>query len=963
MTPERWHQIERLYHAALERTAADRAAFLDEVCADDADLRKEVDALLVAGARGGTFLDTSALQVTARALASELPRLTVGQRVGAYEVLSPLGAGGTSEVYKARDTRLGRTVAVKVLSPAYADDAAWRQRFERESRALAALSHPHICQVFDVGRQGDVDFLVMEYLDGETLAVRLASGPLPLDQALRHGIAIADALTQAHRRGVLHRDLKPGNIMLTRSGVSLLDFGLARMAVDGSLAEPPADADGSLTREGSILGTLHYLSPEQLNGRRSDGRSDIFAFGAVLHEMLTAQRAFDGPSRAMVIAAILEHTPPPVSHLQPAAPAALDRVIGKALAKDPEDRWQDPGDLRDQLKWIAEDVLRAGPRPSVPVRLETRAFVPWLLLAATGLALLVLAAMHFGRQPTREFAAPRISRMTMASSGTAALDIATGRSLAITPDGVRVIYVGSRNQLFVRPLDRLEATAIHTGAAPLTWVFASPDGQWVGFVEGNTLKKVAVTGGPPVTIAYTGAVSGATWAPGDTIVFATADRATGLQRVPAAGGRVSGLTQPDPSRGELDHLWPEMLPGGRAVLMTITATTGGLPSAQLVALDLVTGARTVLVRGGSHGHYVASGHLVYIAEGTLRAVPFDLGRLQVHGTPVTVLPRLVTTPRGSGDFVVADDGTLAYVDAPGSTAAAERTLVWVDRRGREEALAAPPRPYFHPRLSPDGTRVAVAIADQENDIWVWDLARQTASRLTFDPAADFAPVWTPDGRRLIYFSQRGAEPGVFWQLADGTGTAERLSTGAPPTGVTPAGTHVLLAPVGNRDLMMVALDGTRRVQSVLQDQAIERNGVVSPDGRWLAYESDGSGRFEIYVRPFPDVSAGQWVISTAGGTRPLWAPNGHELFYVAPGGALMATQVDAREDSWSAGRPTKVVEGHYATEGVRDRRTYDVSTDGQRFLMIKQPANEVAAPQIVVVQHWLEELKRLVPPG
>ena len=964
MTPERWQQVERLYHAALERAPAERAAFLDEVCADDADVRSEVDSLLAAAARGDGFLEASALQVTARALASELPRLTVGQRVGSYEIIAPLGAGGMSEVYRARDTRLQRTVAVKVLSPAYADNVVWRQRFERESRALAALSHPHICHVFDVGRDGDVDFLVMEYLEGETFAARLANGPLPLDQALRYGIEIADALAQAHRRGVFHRDLKPENIMLTRLGVALLDFGLARIELNGSSSVHVEQGDARLTREGVILGTLHYLSPEQLNGGKSDGRSDIFALGAVLHEMLTAQRAFDGASQAMVIAAILEHDPLPVSEVQRTAPAALDRVIRKALAKDPDQRWQDAGDLRDELQWIATDALNAGARPSVTSRRRAQEIVPWVLFAAAGLALLVLSAIHFSPQPANQVEPPRISRTTMASSGTAALDIAEGgRSLAITPDGTRVAYVGSNNQLFVRPLDRLDATAIFTGAAPLTWVFTSPDGRWVGFVEGVMLKKVALTGGPPVTIAQTGALSGATWAPDDTIVFATSDPATGLQRVSAAGGGVSGLTQPAPARGELDHIWPEMLPGGRAVLVTITATSGGLAAAQVAVLDLVTGTLAVLVRGGSHGHYVTSGHLVYTAEGTLRAVPFDLTRLETRGTPVTVLPRLVTTPRGSGDFVVAADGTLVYVDAPGATAAAERTLVWVDRQGREEALAAPPRPYFQPRLSPDGTRVAVAVADQENDIWVWDLARQTPSRLTFDPAADFAPVWTSDGRRLIYFSQRGREPGLFWQLADGTGTAERLSPGAPPSAVTPDGSQVLFALAGNRDLAMVALDGTRRVQRLLQDPSVERNGIVSPDGRWLAYESDSSGRFEVYVRPFPNVGAGQWLISTAGGTRPLWAPKGDELFYVAPGGALMTRRVYARDGAWSAGSPTKVVDGPYATEGVRDRRSYDVSSDGQRFLLIKQPANEATVPQIIVVQHWLEELKRLVPPN
>ena len=410
MTPERWQQIERLYHAALERPAAERPAFLDAACADDADLREEVDSLLAAAARGNTFLEVSALQVTARALASELPRLAVGQRVGSYEIQAPLGAGGMGEVYTARDTRLDRTVAVKVLSPAYADNVVWRQRFERESRALAALSHPHICHVFDVGRDGGVDFLVMEYLEGETLAARLAKGPLPLDQALRYGIEIADALAQAHRRGVFHRDLKPGNIMLTRSGVVLLDFGLARMELNGSSSEQVEQRDARLTKEGVILGTLHYLSPEQLNGGKSDGRSDIFAFGAVLHEMLTARRAFDGASQAMVIAAILEHAPLPVSDVRRTAPAALDRAIRKALAKDPDERWQDAGDLRDELRWIAEEGLNGGARPSVTSRLKARELVPWVLFAATGLALVILSAIHFSGQPANQIAPPRISR-------------------------------------------------------------------------------------------------------------------------------------------------------------------------------------------------------------------------------------------------------------------------------------------------------------------------------------------------------------------------------------------------------------------------------------------------------------------------------------------------------------------------------------------------------------------------
>ena len=582
---------------------------------------------------------------------------------------------------------------------------------------------------------------------------------------------------------------------------------------------------------------------------------------------------------------------------------------------------------------------------------------PVRLLGAVAavVALVAVGALTWSLQKAGATTAPpRVLRMTIASAGAAA---AADRSLAMTPDGTRVVYVGINNQLMVHALDRLDSTAIHTGAGPLNWVFVSPDGRWVGFSEGRTLRKVAITGGPAQTIAQTSLRIGATWAPDDSIIFAS-DEVTGLRRVSANGSNVDVLTQPAQARGELDHLWPEMLPGGRAILFTITATTGGRAADQVAILDLGTREYKVLVRGGSHAHYVPSGHLVYTAEGTLRAVPFDLARLEAGTTPVTVLPRLVTTRQGAGDFDVAADGTLAYMDAPGAAASAARTLVWVDRQGAEERLDAQPRPYIHPRVSPDGTRLAVAIEDEEPDIWVWDFTRRTLDRLTSHPAPDFSPVWT-DSRHLAYFSGREGG-GVFWQPVDGAGGEERLSAGGPPFGVTPDGEQVLFGTVGNADIMMVAL-GTRRVQPLLANPPVERNGVVSPDGHWLAYEElNRDGQFQVFVRPFPNVSAGQWPISTAGGTRPVWARSGQELFYVASDGALMAVRAEPRGPKWSSGSPAKVVEGPYMTRGLRDKPTYDVSTDGKRFLMVKQPANQ-AAPQIVVVQNWTEELKRLVP--
>jgi serine/threonine-protein kinase len=478
-------------------------------------------------------------------------------------------------------------------------------------------------------------------------------------------------------------------------------------------------------------------------------------------------------------------------------------------------------------------------------------------------------------------------------------------------------------------------------------------------VEGLTLKKVALTGGPVTSLGLIGDHLGATWAPDNTIILATTDPATGLLRMSASGGELTTLTRPAGERGERDHLWPEVLPGGRAVLYTIAAATGGPDTAQVAVLDLATGTSTVVVRGGSDARYVSSGHLVFTAGGTLRAIPFDLERLQTLGTSTTVLPQLATSPLGAGEYVVASDGTLAYVDAPAAATSVGATLVWVDRKGREEPLPAPARHYYQPRVSPDGTRVAVAIYDPEATIWLLDLARRAFSQLRLDRAYDFFPVWMPDGHHLIFAASNPAF-GLFRRSSDGTGSTEVLLTGPMlPSDVTPDGKQLLLS-YRARDVMVLPLDSPRRPQPLIETPFNERNGVVSRDGRWLAYESDSSGRFEIYVRPFPNVNDGQWKVSTAGGTRPLWAPSGPELFYVEPGGALMAARTDARGSVWSASSPSKIVEGPYMTGGSVSGRTYDVSPDGRRFLMVKRPANR-ASPQIVIVQNWFEELRRLVP--
>ncbi len=520
----------------------------------------------------------------------------------------------------------------------------------------------------------------------------------------------------------------------------------------------------------------------------------------------------------------------------------------------------------------------------------------------------------------------------------------------------------------MRALDALESVAIATGQ--IREPFVSPDGQWVGFVDGlNTLKKVAISGGPSIQVTtLDGAPQGATWLPDDTIVFGTNNTSTGLQRVSANGGTPAVVTRPDHRRNEVDHLWPEVLPGGRVVLFTITAQTGGLDNASIAVLDLRMQTSTILVQGGRDAHYVESGHLVYVAGETLRAVPFDLRRLAVRGPAVPVVPRLVTMRLGEGDFAVARDGTLVYVDVTaGSRSARARTLVWVDRTGKEEPIAAPTRSYEAPRISPNGKQVALAITDQESDIWVWDLARAELRRLTFEPSVDTFPVWTPDGQRIVFSSQSSGALNVWWKAANGTGSAEQLTTSASnqwPSSISSDGKQIVLTeltPTMGRDLMLLTLDGSRRVTPLLQTPFDELRGVISPDGRWLACDSDRSGQFEIWVRPFPNTTAAQYQISTSGGTRPVWARNGKELFFIGVDGTLMGVPVEATATMWNAGAPTKLLESRYYTGGGNPNRSYDVSPDGQRFLMIKAASADptTVPPNIIVVLHFDEELKRL----
>jgi serine/threonine-protein kinase len=878
------------------------------------------------------------------------------------------------EVYRARDTTLGRDVAIKVLPARFAADHGRLARFEREARLLATLNHPHIGAIYGFENAGPVCALVLELVEGPTLADRLAKGPLPPAEALNIAGQITEALEAAHEKGIIHRDLKPANIKITPDGaVKVLDFGLAKAAAGNGaapdLSELPTMTNDS-TPEGPIVGTPAYMSPEQARGQPVDKRADIWAFGCVLYEMLTGRRAFTGEHPADTIAAVVR-SEPDWTVLPDDVPPMLRGYLRRCLHKDSKGRVQDIGDVRLALAGafdapltepddrVTTGVVRDVARPSLA-----------LTLAAALAATVVSGITVWILKPTPVERSAEIRRFAIGGAPTVPLAIAVNsRDLAVTPDGTRVVYFageGVNRQLHVRAFDEVDGIPIRRGERFFD-PFVSPDSRWVGFIDESdfTLKKIPIAGGPLIPITSVGTeILGATWGPDETIVFAKSD-GTGLWTVPSAGGTPKALTILQKQKEEVSHRWPEFLPSGKAVLFTIVSGqhADGL---QIGVVNLETLEQKILVPYGSSPRFSATGHVVFAVEGALHAVPFDLARLETLGDSVAVLEGVLSKVSGAADFSLSRDGSLVYVARSGQPVA--RILVWVDRQGHEEPINVPKRSYVYPRLSPDGTRVAVDIRDQENDVWVWNLARETFTRITSGPSIDRVPVWTPDGQ-LLFSSSRGVGANLFRVALEGTNAAEpeRL-TQSPndqfPTSISPDGAFAVFSDNTTQDLMLLALSRDGLVQPLVQTKFIEENGEISPDGRWIAYESNQLGQREIYVRPFPDITSGYSQISAGGGTRPLWARNGQALYYVAPTGALMSVPMQ-RGARRAAGIPTKVLEGRYFFGSEQDtHRTYDVSPDGRRFLLIKPvgESEQSSTPaSITVVLNWHEELKRLVP--
>jgi eukaryotic-like serine/threonine-protein kinase len=961
MTSERWQQIERLYHAARERDEGQRAAFLNDQCAGDPALRQEVESLLAQELTADGFLE-AALEAAARMTRDDATPSLIGRQLGPYRIQSQLGTGGMGEVYRARDTRLGRDVAIKVLPAFLASDPERVRRFEREGRMLAALNHPNIANIYGLEEGNGIQALVLELVEGPTLADRIAQGPIPLEEALPVARQITEALEAAHELGIIHRDLKPANIKITPAGVvKVLDFGLAKVfRGDGSGRDwsqlPTVTVEG--TRDGVILGTPAYMSPEQTRGQMVDKRTDIWAFGCALYEMLTGKRAFDVSD---TLATVLK-SEPDWTLLPGDTPPWLRILIERCLAKDRRKRI---ADISAAQFVLTEGSKFSGPAASTAVSTSRRT------LSKRAMPLTV-TRFSFTLPEGQQFTEDR------------------GRVIAISRDGTQMVYVANR-RLFLRSMAEVEArpilgSEVREGSFLLDPVF-SPDGRsiafWTGSPASGTLKKIAVTGGSPVTICQTMAPLGMSW-DAEGILFGRLD---GILRVAETGG------QPQLLAGVEDGVaWrPQMLPGGDDVLFTLTdrnAFSGGAAAwdaARIVVHSLKTSERTILPDKGTDASYLPTGHVVYASGGTLFAVPFDASRRQVTGGPMPVVEGIGRPTFGLGPatgtayYSVSDTGSLIFVGGPQSIAAVAQDLAFVDRIGNTERLHLRPAEYRFPRVAPDGKHVAVEVGDVRNaNIWIYDLTGAASpQQLTFGGRNRF-PVWSHDSERLLFQSDREGDLAIFSQRADGSSTAGRLTK--PDKGVSHVpeswsrdGKTVLFdaflakesptAPLGSYSLSILSLPD-RKVEPFgdVQSSAVLTNAVLSPDDRWVAYDFlEPQLGPSVYVQPFPPSGAKRLV--SKGALAPMWSPNGQELFVGGQLEVLRVQRVITTQPSFTLGNPTEQPRPGFIA--LLDARNFDIMPDGRIIGVVhagETPSSARAAPQIQVVLNWFQELKARVPP-
>jgi serine/threonine protein kinase/Tol biopolymer transport system component len=883
--------------------------------------------------------------------------LAPGTRLGPYEILGPLGAGGMGEVYRAKDTRLGRDVAVKILPAHLSSNPDLRERFEREARAISSLNHPHICTLYDVGREGDADYLVMELLDGETLAARLERGPLRVDEALKIAAQIADALAAAHKQGIVHRDLKPGNVVVTKTGAKVLDFGVAKLRdeaiVDAATRTTP------LTSQGTMLGTVQYMAPEQLEGKAVDHRADLFAFGALLYEILTGKRAFEGQSQASVIASILKEDPRPVSQFVPTTPAALDRVVKSCLAKDPDERWQSAGDLARELRWIADPG--SAPAAAAPTVIATRRSgrerLAWILVAVT--SIVAVAAMALLATRPRSTVAPgTTTRFSIGSLPNATL-LPDGVNARISPDGRTLAFLASSStgavSLCLRRMESLSADPL-AGTEDANLPFWSPDSRSLGFFGNNKLRKVPIAGGPAEILCSVGSGRGASWGSKGVIVFAP-ESAGPLYRVSESGGEATPVTVLDAARKETGHRWPCFLPDGKHFLfVTLPAKQGNF---DVFVGSIDSPARRLLLAASSAAIYAEPGYLIYMRDNTMAAQRFDAGRLATTGEPVSLGAAPAPSGWTGGPVVSASNNGVLTRWGMGLP---NTILQWYDRTGNPAGeIPVPAGRHEEVRLSPDGKRLATVRRSSvsASDIWLVDLDHPTPARFTFGPSVNYEIAWSPDGSRIAFASDRLGPDAILVKSTSGASEEVAVRSGNAlfnePSSWSADGRTIVFSrpdPTTGWDIQLLPTDGRSEPIPFVHTRFEERGGMVSPDGKWMAYHSDESGRMELFVQSFPSPGAKHQVSS--GGTtilRTRWTRGGKELMFVA-GDGLTVMAVDVTTGAtFHAGTPRELFKLRSDVVGS------DFSPDGERILAAV-PAGQPQALSITVELNWLEAIGR-----
>jgi eukaryotic-like serine/threonine-protein kinase len=888
----------------------------------------------------------------------------IGGTLGRYRILEQIGAGGMGVVYRATDTQLGRDVALKVLPEGFARDSERMARFKREAQLLASLNHPGIATVYGLEESGDVRAIAMELVDGPTIAERLGSEPIPLEDALPIARQIAEALEAAHERGIIHRDLKPANVKVTLDGkVKVLDFGLAKALIDASgtsnIAASPTISELA-SRTGVILGTAGYMSPEQARGKPLDRRTDVWSFGCLLYEMLTGKITFGGDTVSDTIARILEREPD--WHALPEkTPQGVRRLLRRCLQKDPQRRLHDIADARLEIEETLASPASGLPEAAPPGPESQpgwwRNTMLWMsiILGAAGLSFGIWTLEH--TPPSAHGPLIHFSVTLPPNEQLGGLDFP---SVVLSPKGTHLAYIVSRggtSRLFLHRMDNLQDEPI-SGSERALGPFFSPDGQWLGFFADGKLMKTSIGGGAPAVLCEAPIGFGAVWGADNTITYAPTG-GSGLMQVSAAGGTPREVTKLNAEKGEFSHRWPDLLPGGRTLLFTVSST-GSWDDAQIVAQSLETGERHLLVAGGTFPHYLPTGHLVYARGGSLMAVPFDISSQKVNGPPAVVLPKVWESIEGAAQFSFSPLGHIVYV--AGGLPGREHTLVWVDRNKVIEPLAAPEHNYSEPRLSPDGRRLAVTITQNSDNIWIYAIPTGSLTQLTFE-GKNAMPVWTRDGTRLAFASNKTGALNLFWKPADGSGTDERLTTSGQPQAPfswSPGSRSIIFveqSPTTGRDIWMLTLDGGLKSTPILQSPSNETGPALSPDGRWLAFVSDESGHNEVYVIP---LMGGQLKrqVSMDGGTEPLWSHDGGEIFY-RTGNKMMVSRTRTIPD-FQAGPAQLLFEGAY-DKGRESRPAYDVAADGRRFLMVRTNDGESAPTGLEIILEWFDELKRRVP--